>query len=40
MQKSFRLDESIYYVPKCVARLARYVPVTRLRLSLTPPFSS
>ena len=37
MQKSFRLGESIYYVPKHDARLARYVPITRLRLSLTPP---
>ncbi len=37
MQKSFRLGESIYYVPKHDARLARYVPITRLRLSRTPP---
>lgn len=37
MQHSFRLGERIYYVPQYDTRLARYVPITRLRLSLTPP---
>jgi hypothetical protein len=37
MQHTFRFGDEIYYVPKFDARLARYIPITRLRLTLTPP---
>ena len=37
MRHTFKLGTKIYYVPKNDLRLARYVPVTRLRLSSKPP---
>jgi hypothetical protein len=37
MQSQVKLDTPIYYVPEYDERLARYVPVTRLHLSVIPP---
>ncbi len=36
-QHAFRFGAQIYYVPKFDPRLARYIPITCLRLSLNPP---
>jgi hypothetical protein len=37
MQHQVRLGTQIYYVPNFDERLAHYVPITRLHLSLAPP---
>ena len=37
MRHNLRLGSQVYYVPRFDERLARYVPVTRLHLSLAPP---
>jgi hypothetical protein len=37
MRHTFRFGAKIYYVPKFDDRLARYVPITSLRLALKPP---
>jgi hypothetical protein len=37
MENRYRYGQYVYYVPKYDQRLARYVPITRLHLSLNPP---
>ena len=37
MENRYRYGQRVYYVPKYDQRLARYVPITRLHLSLNPP---
>jgi hypothetical protein len=37
MRHDLRLGSQVYYVPRFDERRARYVPVTRLHLSLAPP---
>lgn len=37
MKEEFSVGSPVYYVPKCDAALAQYVPVTRIHSSLKRP---